>query len=244
MAELSELFFLLLVGHLIADFPLQTNKLVAWKKTSKYGIAAHSMVGVIVTGALILPYLDKLWPALIAIGLTHYWIDGWKINVEKKKEPGFKGQLSYFIADQVLHIFVIFIIANATSFFLGQRGLNVIGQGYLSHFDLPVVIVLIWFIFGQSVLNQVILNAVLNEMRPPFFTGAERYGGMLFRGIGIGLCLVNAWLGIIVIAAFLVALNLRVPQGRKYWGRRYRLGMALNVISIVAGTVVFHFWRG
>lgn len=101
------LYFLL--AHLVADFMLQTQKMVANKRWFSGQMALH--IGIVFITALL--FTGKpLWAAIAAA--IHYLIDGMKTHAEKK---GWGNNLQRFLADQVLHIITILFIwaINTTS---------------------------------------------------------------------------------------------------------------------------------
>jgi len=90
----------LILGHLIADFVLQPAKLIQWKIRSKIGIIVHCAIHVIVSGILLLPYLNlKIDLILFGLGIVHFFIDYAKINISLKRDK-FVG---YFVIDQIMH---------------------------------------------------------------------------------------------------------------------------------------------
>ncbi|TDD98725.1 DUF3307 domain-containing protein [Flavobacterium cellulosilyticum] len=101
------LFVKLLLAHLLGDFLLQPNAWVLDKENKKqksiylyvhtflHGILAWLLVGEIAFG----------WFALL-LALTHGGIDFMKLRFQKKKT-----KRNWFVADQILHLITILIIA-------------------------------------------------------------------------------------------------------------------------------------
>lgn len=97
------LFFTLLLAHLIADFPLQTNRIFAMKLKSSKGIAIHVLIHLFVTAVLIRDPLSHL-PLLLVLGTTHFFIDWFKLRQTTVRQvPG-------FLVDQALHLGVLIIL--------------------------------------------------------------------------------------------------------------------------------------
>ncbi len=90
-------------AHLLADFVLQTKKMVQHKKRLKaksWVLYFHCFLH---AGLIYLFSPDKsywLIPAIVAV--THYLIDLWKLHQ--------KDNFAAFITDQLLHIIVLFIL--------------------------------------------------------------------------------------------------------------------------------------
>lgn len=86
--------------HLLADFVLQTKKMVLEKKRLKaasWQLYAHSLLhGVLIY--LIMPGW-LLWQIPVTVSISHFFIDWWKLN---RKDTAL-----YFILDQALHLLVL-----------------------------------------------------------------------------------------------------------------------------------------
>lgn len=94
------IFFTLLLAHLIADFPLQTNWIFAMKLKSSKGIALHVFIHLIVTALLIKEPVTVL-PLFIILAATHFLIDWLKLRYPTERQvPG-------FLLDQLLHLIVL-----------------------------------------------------------------------------------------------------------------------------------------
>lgn len=87
----------LLIAHLFADFPLQTNGVAKLKEQCWHGVLLHVLVHVSVAALLIRDSLFY-WPLLLGIGTVHFVIDGLKLLC-----PAQKGVI-YFLLDQLLHV--------------------------------------------------------------------------------------------------------------------------------------------
>lgn len=98
------LFFPMLAGHLVADFWLQPASWVSHKKENGWKskkLILHTLIASILPVVFTLEL--KLWWFVPVIFLTHYLIDVVKSKV--------KQTMWFFIADQVLHIGIIWILA-------------------------------------------------------------------------------------------------------------------------------------
>ncbi|MGN2672929.1 DUF3307 domain-containing protein [Aliivibrio fischeri] len=100
-----------LLMHIICDFYLQPKQWVESKKESTYRspeLYFHSLLHGI---ALLAPalILDIDWSStaclVVTVAISHFIIDLWKVTTQNGDK------FSYFVIDQVLHIFVLAIIA-------------------------------------------------------------------------------------------------------------------------------------
>lgn len=97
-------FATLMLAHLLADFPLQTNQIFKWKVASSWGVALHVAIHVVVT-AVFVTNLPQYWPVLVFLGVTHFLTDWLKLRVPARYQtPG-------FILDQLAHGLTLGVIA-------------------------------------------------------------------------------------------------------------------------------------
>ena len=98
------LFATLLLGHLIADFPLQTNWVFALKVKSSWGIALHVAIHVFIT-AILLGGSSSSLLLLLLLGLLHFACDWYKLN------SSCRSQVCSFLLDQAAHVAVLVLLA-------------------------------------------------------------------------------------------------------------------------------------
>jgi hypothetical protein len=106
------IFWRLLLAHLIADFPLQTDKVFALKRKGGWGVSVHAGIVGLVTLLFSIPYLGRpqAWAAIGILWLGHVLFDGAKLQVTRRL--GLKGEnLWFFLADQVFHVAVIWLVS-------------------------------------------------------------------------------------------------------------------------------------
>lgn len=98
------LLLTLLLAHLFADFPLQSNSLAQLKRTSIIGVLLHVLIYMVVTALLIQSPLTY-WPLILGLTVAHFIIDALKMYCQTKNE------IKCFIADQFLHFFTVALAA-------------------------------------------------------------------------------------------------------------------------------------
>jgi hypothetical protein len=105
------LLWRLLLAHVIADFPLQTDAVFAVKRDIKWGVFLHGTLFLLTALLLTGPYLRT--PAVIG-GLIFLWL--FHVAVDKTKlalaDRGLGDHLGYFLLDQALHIGAIVLICS------------------------------------------------------------------------------------------------------------------------------------
>lgn len=97
------LFWHLYLAHLLGDFPLQTNRIFAWKVRNLTGILVHVGIVVGLSALLMAPLLGNpvLWAILPLIGIAHAVQDHLKLRYSKR--TGDDG-LAPYLLDQVGHL--------------------------------------------------------------------------------------------------------------------------------------------
>ena len=99
----SHVFISLILGHLIADFPLQTSSIFQWKMRSIRGVAFHSGVHLATNLFLFHPFAVQVWPALLVLFFLHILQDQAKdrLGGENVNTP------LPFLLDQLLHVAIL-----------------------------------------------------------------------------------------------------------------------------------------
>lgn len=151
------LLITLLIAHLFADFPLQTNALAQLKEKSWSGVLLHVLVHVIVT-ALLIHDAFSYWPLILGIGSVHFVIDCFKLFWTAKKG------VTYFLFDQLLHLATLVIAA-----YLAQQEWSTTPVGILppewlfpilSGAFIPAIMVLLW-IWTNSLSHEFLAQSSL-----------------------------------------------------------------------------------
>jgi hypothetical protein len=109
----------LLLAHLFADFPLQTNGLAKLKKKGLTGIFLHVLVYIMIT-TLVLVYPLRYWHLIVGLGMVHFGIDALKLRYKHTFEP------FYFIIDQCLHFLSIGIAAHLACIYYSEPPQSVV----------------------------------------------------------------------------------------------------------------------
>ena len=104
---MSAAIITLLLAHLIADYPLQTDWLVKAKRTWP-GLSLHASVHLVTVLVVCLPYTSMLWPYLLTLGVVHFGIDAFKNLLAVRRPQWIAGP---YLFDQLLHLISIWLIA-------------------------------------------------------------------------------------------------------------------------------------
>ncbi len=101
-----ETFFILLLAHLLGDFPLQTNRIFRMKIAGTQGLLIHVAIHLIVA-IILIPSAWQYWMVLFILGISHFFTDWTKVQLQRPSKPFLPG----FLIDQGMHILVISLIA-------------------------------------------------------------------------------------------------------------------------------------
>ena len=100
-----QLLLTLLLAHLFADFPLQSNGLARFKSTHLAGVLLHALIYTIVTALLIERWVTY-WPLVIGLGIVHFAIDALKPRLCRGLNA-----FCAFLFDQSLHLATMIVAA-------------------------------------------------------------------------------------------------------------------------------------
>ncbi|MBI4249767.1 MAG: DUF3307 domain-containing protein [Elusimicrobia bacterium] len=113
------IFWRLVLGHLIADFTLQSNFVNHWKRSNVMGMLFHSGMHPVVNLLLTYRYLGDYWvdnqyfrlqgwACVLIIFITHFIEDQWRVFTIFKFHTS--DNTLYFVWDQFIHYAVIFMV--------------------------------------------------------------------------------------------------------------------------------------
>jgi hypothetical protein len=125
------LFYRLLLAHLVADFPLQTNQIFKVKTNTEWGVLIHTLIVLIFSILFTFPYLEdpKVIIILLVIFLSHTVIDKLKMEYSNKTK---NQSMKILLLDQALHIAIIAVLTfNFTESYLLSSPFNSVFFNYL-----------------------------------------------------------------------------------------------------------------
>ena len=115
-----EIFWRLLLAHLLADFTLQTDYINKAKRKSHLGMILHVSIHVIVSIIFIYDYLNVSWfkfldfkikgyLILVLLSFIHFIVD--ETRVYLVKNLNYRDNTFNFLADQFMHFYFIFLFS-------------------------------------------------------------------------------------------------------------------------------------
>lgn len=111
-------YLLFLIGHVLADFYLQTTKLALEKDLYFRKLLKHGLIYLLTMIVMIIPVMSvKLLLWALMIGLVHFAIDFIKFILKNRFTLSSKLETSVFFIDQAVHIITVFIVVVCISHF-------------------------------------------------------------------------------------------------------------------------------
>ena len=209
-------FLYLLLGHLLGDFVMQTNRIADNKVKYWQWNALHAAIVTLCMLLLSVPFGLLVMTLVLVNGVFHYYIDFYKPKIADQYPLH---GVVYFLADQFIHILAIYLISKFA----------VMNAGFL-FFDRRVIKVLIVITFVSSfaaILSQYISNTLFADSSKRFFEVDEKSMGNLTRLVTVfGLyfsCTVSPSF-LVFIAAITITL---IVHYRKKW----RMWMSHNYFA-------------
>jgi len=197
-ASASLALSLLFAGHFLADFVFQSRRMVEGKRDHARWLLVHGAEVLLVQSLALLPFLPhaRSIGALLFVATTHVAIDALKVRVERR----FGRRLAWFVADQLLHVAVLFVAAR------WMLATEIEVSRFTPHGLVPLAWTAGLYAFNVNG-GSAIVSAVLEGLRPGAKAGAAgnragRLIGILERMAMLTLVALGEWsaLGFILAA--------------------------------------------
>lgn len=238
---------LFLIGHILADFYFQSNKLAISKDRLFVKLVKHCLIYMITIVVVIIPVFSiELLVAAIIIGVVHFLVDLAKFILNKKLIFSSKLDQSVFFIDQSLHIFtIIFVVVGIHKLLVPIDYIAWIEAmfGQLINHDL---IFLSWMFIILLIIKPVsiIIKKVLCQYRPSNADENDGYPnagaliGVLERSIILLLLSVNQYSAIgFVLTAKSIARYNKIAEDPKF-SEYYLLGTLLSALLVILAYVI------
>ncbi|MFN2196937.1 MAG: DUF3307 domain-containing protein [Anaerolineales bacterium] len=144
----------LILAHLLADFPLQTNLLYELKRSTTAGLWLHSGMHA-VTAFLLTGLRWDLWYVWLFLLVSHALTDWVKLNSKIKK------QWVSFLVDQTVHILVMVLIARWQPTLTSALPRGILYPAFALAW-LPAILMFLW-VYADEVVHDL----AQTHSRPP-----------------------------------------------------------------------------
>lgn len=228
-------FYYLLLGHLIGDFVLQTDKMAENKGIHVEWNLLHVLVVTLCVSVFSYKFGILLLSMVLLNGVIHFILDFYKNKICKVLHLS---ELSGFLFDQLIHIIFLYIISQTA----------VYGNEHLIDFKaVSLLIVLVFATFFSAVFTQFVLAALFPRVDRGFFKDGERVIGIFTRiyvAIVFYISFIQSpyYLLLLVIAAAM--LFLRFKLGWNKWMSTSHFVVKLLLDMIISAVCIFPiiFW--
>ncbi len=240
------LFWLLLLAHFIADFPLQSDEIFALKSKYKWGVLPHILISFITNLIIAFPYLSfkSFWLAVVFLVSVHFLLDWSKILLTHKF---LSDSLFIFLLDQLFHIFFIWL-ACYNLFDIPSPDIKnkFVTEYYLNKKVILTLTGLIFSVFGGGVIIYYMRKIV--DRRKASKSGEQvlfpevnkRRIGHLERFFSTLGTILGGWFFILVPLAFIPRLMIRSKvDGPEFLMINLMSGI---FISVATGFIVHLIW--
>ena len=115
------IFWRLVLAHLLTDFTLQTNFIASWKRENIWGGLVHSIIFFVSGAAICWESLHSIWfnlgnvvilngwAAIAILTFFHFLEDEWRVwTIKKLNSPD---SFVFFLWDQCIHYVLIFVFS-------------------------------------------------------------------------------------------------------------------------------------
>jgi len=188
----------LVLAHLVADFMLQPYELVQLKRRP-IGLAIHAGIHLLMTAAVVAPFLPRWWIIVPLSAAIHYLIDRWKVDSRHTEGPT---SLVMFLLDQALHLGALALVLLIAGLPLGREvGYGSDGLVRAMYYAVPYVAAT----FAGAILVYQVAVAFRTRPNPSdLLTFGPRAAGLIQRALVLTLVLFAGpswwWLGAVPFA--------------------------------------------
>lgn len=244
MTASESLLALLIAGHVLADFALQTRRMVEGKGRLGW-LAVHAAVVALVQAAVALPFLSpRVLPLIVGLAIAHAAIDRLKAAAARPSALG------PFLADQAAHLVVLIAVwVLWTPAPLWPAPLYPLFEAMVGPWSVVAVLAAAYAFNGHG--GAAIVAAVLDRHRLDEVTAditeeersRGRTIGILERVILLTLVIVGQWgaLGFVIAAKSIARFK---DLDQRDFSERYLIGTLASVaVAIASGLAVRGFLR-
>lgn len=228
----------LLLAHIITDFVIQPTKWVNHKRKNKVR-STYLYVHAFIAGFLTFVFLLRLewWYIAVFIGVTHFFIDLWKLQYKKDN-------LKMFVSDQALHLLVIliawlYLTANFSEI------LPFFSELITSEITLAIIIGYLLVIFPTGFLigkaTKRWQNEVEDDLKKNSLDAAGRYIGIFERILVLTFILTTNFsaIGFLIAAKSILRFSDKSETGARKQTEYVLIGTLMSfTITILIGFLV------
>ncbi len=242
------LFIRLYLAHLIADYPLQTDKIYQLKVRSNFGLLIHAGIAALMTLVFMWPFLNhyETWLFAIMIWISHAIQDKIKLLHSAKHQRS--NNVYGYCLDQIFHLlFVAIVFLTPLKNWISPKSPSLWLSWYYSD---ALIYFLIGFLLSTWSATYFIGSFketfLKKELQTPYFTKIDKYYGIVERSLFFTLSYVcTIWAVILIPLLFFIRIlysNWQIKKSNQYCMRGFIIDGAMGlIVSFILGKLVFHF---
>jgi hypothetical protein len=226
-----QIFWRLILAHLLTDFTFQTDRIADWKRRSAVGGLVHSGIFLVCAAVLTFGHLGEAWLtiggtvvirgwlALLLLTFFHFCEDEWRIwTIREKNSPD---SFAFFLWDQLIHVMFIFVFAHAD-------------EGGVTEPWVLLAILLILVTHFTSIFIYFLEKDVFGRAR---LVPREKYVSMAARLVTASIPLLPlAFYPVILVAWVAVLSAVTLKRGHASWIDV----VAGNILAVIFGLIARH----
>lgn len=227
------LFKLLVLAHLVADFPLQSARVYRLKMMHLAGQLPHAGIALATMGVACYPLSGdwSFWAFATAVALLHLLIDALKVDLGERSAWG--GSLWAFLLDQSLHLAVLALVVltplPSSPALRGSALARLDDAGALT-FAILFLVATFGGVYLLSAARRTLFETG-GETLPP--GGFEKYYGVAERGALFFAMAAGGW----ALALIPLVMLVRIPMANRA-AKRFRPEPFLTSLRNVAGNLL------
>jgi hypothetical protein len=183
----------LIAVHLLVDFFLQSDASIKDKEEKKFKspkLFIHVLLHGVLTFIVLIPEsIGAYWMVAPVIMVSHWIIDGFKLQLQSKKK---KKQITWFLADQATHLLVI------AGVWLALEGNLQIIEGLYTEDTLLILLAVLFLTNPSAIIVKILISgwSPTEKKDDHSMANAGKYIGILERLFVFGFVISNNWEGI------------------------------------------------
>ncbi len=232
-------FQLLLLAHIIGDFPLQTDAIYRLKQKTYWGVVLHVIVCTIINIIILFQFLNSvaIWGVIGFLAIFHFTLDRTKILLAVFKA---KDGLRYFFIDQLFHLISLYISAVWLTLMYKTPVPQI-------HVKMEFIIALNALLMAAFVVPAILYYThkkikIWYHLQEPFAfpTAKERLPGSLARLLATGGLILGRWYALLLLLAAIIPFL--APQNRSRASIFRTSEAIINIIACIVSALYYHLF--